>query len=115
MTIDERMARTRRLTIGAWTLLFISIAVWTFAGRGIGRLATAIALLPMLLPLPGLVRWRRRTLQWAPLTLAPALAITLTEILVNVPARGPATLTLVLIFAAFAANIAALRVTPRSD
>jgi uncharacterized membrane protein len=113
--IDEHMARIRRLTIRVWTLLVVSIVAWPFTGRGIGLPRTAIALLPLLLPLPGLVRWRRRTLQWSPLTLAPALALTLTEILVNSRARGPAILTLALIFTAFAAIIAALRVTPRSD
>ena len=115
MTIDERWVRTHCLTLGAWTLLVVSIVVWPFTGRGIGLLTTAIAFLPLLLPLPGLLRCRRRTLQWSPLTLAPALAITLTEILVNVPARGPAILTLALILAAFAAIIAALRVRPRGD
>ena len=113
--INERMARTRRLTICVWTLLVVSIVVWPVTGRGIGLPVTTIALLPLLLPLPGLVRWRRRTLQWSPLTLAPALALTLTEILVDVPARGSVILTLALILSAFAAVIAALRITPRSD
>ena len=113
MTINERDARLRRLTLGAWLSLIASIAAWSFTLTGIGPLTTAIALLPLLLPLAGLVRARRRTLQWAPLTLAPAIALALTEILLNAPARLPATLTLALIFAAFAIIVAALRRNPR--
>ena len=69
----------------------------------------------MLLPLPGLIQGRRRTLQWAPLTMAPGVALALTEMIVNAPARAPATLTLVLILATFAITIAALRVTTDAD
>jgi len=115
VTINERAARTRRIVICLWMLLVVSIVVWPFTGGGIGLATTAIALLPLFLPLPGLVHGERRTLRWSPLTLAPALALALTEILVNAPARTPAILTLALILAAFAATIAALRVSPRSD
>ena len=114
MTGIERALRMRRLAIGVWTLLLVSIVVWPFIGRGISPATTAVALLPLFLPLPGLVLGRRRTLQWSPLTLAPALALALTEILVNAPARTIAILTLALILAAFASNIAALRARPRS-
>lgn len=103
-----RARRARQLALWLWALLIASVAAWPFAGAGIGPVTTAIALLPLLLPLPGLMRGRRRMLQWSPLTLAPALALALTELLTG--ARGPATLTLALIFAAFAAGIAALRV-----
>ena len=99
----------RRLTIGAWFSLIASIAAWPFIAAHIGPLTTAVALLPLLMPLPGLLTGRQRTLQWSSLTLAPALAMSLTEILVNAPARLFATLTLMLIFAAFALQIAALR------
>jgi uncharacterized membrane protein len=114
VTTDERTVGLGRLAAGFWILLVASIAAWPFATAGIGPASTAIALLPLLLPLPGLIRRRRRTLQWAPLTLAPALAVALTEILVNAPARVPATLSLALSFAAFAGVIAALRVSPRA-
>jgi uncharacterized membrane protein len=98
-----------------WMLLVASIAAWPFAAAGIGLTTTALALLPLFPPLPGLIDGRRRTLQWSPLTLAPALAFALTEILVNAPARMPAILTLALILVAFATIIAALRVSPRTD
>ena len=115
MTLADRYARLCRLALGAWLLLLASIVAWPFAEAGIGIFTAAIALLPLLLPLPGLVRARRRTLQWSPLTSAPALALALTEIIVNAPARIPATLTLVLIFAAFAIIVAATRAIPRNS
>jgi uncharacterized membrane protein len=113
VTSVERAVRARRLAIGVWLLLAASIAAWPINATGIGLTTTAIALLPLIPPLPGLVRGRRRILQWSPLTLAPALAIALTEILVNAAARVFVTLTLALILAAFATVVAALRVSPR--
>lgn len=104
-----RAALVRRLATAVWLLLIASIAIWPFGTAGIGPVTAAIALLPLLMPLPGLFMGWRRTLQWSPLTLAPALALALTEILVNAPARKLVTLTLALIFAAFAMLIAALR------
>jgi len=112
VTAVEPAARVRRLAIGLWALLVASIVAWPFVADGIGLATTALAVLPLFLPLPGLIDGRRRTLQWSPLTLAPALALSLTEILVNAPARMPAILTLALILAAFATIIAALRVSP---
>ena len=115
MTVSEREVRVRRLASGVWVLLLASIAAWPFTAAGIGPITTVIALLPLLLPLPGLIRGRRRTLQWSALTLSPALALALTEILVNAPARTPATLTLAMILTAFAAVVAALRIIPRGN
>ena len=115
MTVDVSEARLRRLAPVAWLLLIASIAAWPFTRSGIGLITTSVALLPLLLPLPGLIRARIRILRWSSLTLAPALALALTEILVNAPARMPATLTLALIFAAFAIIVAALRAIRHSD
>ena len=102
-------ALMRRLATSAWLLLIASVATWPFGAARIGLVTTAIALLPLLMPLPGLLTGRRRTLQWSPLTLAPVLALALTEILVNAPARTFVSLTLMLILVAFATLIAALR------
>ncbi len=49
----------------------------------IGALTTALALLPLLLPVVGILRGNRRSFRLATLVLAPTLAITLTEFLVN--------------------------------
>ena len=98
-----------RVALAVWLALLISVACWPLGEGGIGPLTTALAFLPLLAPLPGMARGTRRTLRWAPLTLAPPLAIALTEILVNPAARTRASVSLALILAAFAAVIAALR------
>ena len=107
----SRARRAQLATLAVWTLLVAAVASWPLTQPGSGPVLTALALLPLLLPLPGLVRGQRRTLQWSPLALSPALALTLTELLVNQQARVPAALTLALILAAFAAIVATLRVS----
>lgn len=110
-----RARRARIAMFVSWALLVASIVVWPFADAGIGLVPTAFAFVPLLLPMPGLLRGFHRTLRWSPLTLAPALTMALTELLANPPARTPMMLSLVLIMAAFAAVIATLRVTPKAD
>ena len=108
---DEPARTLRRIALAAWLALLVSIACWPLGDGGIGPLTTALAFLPLLAPLPGMARGTRRTLRWAPLTLAPPLALALTEILVNPAARTRASVSLALILAAFAAVIATLRRT----
>jgi uncharacterized membrane protein len=106
-------ARTARCAaIAAWLALAGSVALWQVSGSGIGVIATLIAGLPLLLPLPGVLRGARRSLRAAPMMLAPALALAVTEFLVNPPARPFAGATLALVFAAFAGILAALRTLP---
>jgi uncharacterized membrane protein len=105
------MPMNRVATI-AWLTLLLSVLCWPLGPSAIGWPITAIVVLPLLLPLPGLVRGTRRTQSWAPLALAPALAMALTEVLVNPGVRLRVTLTLALILAAFAAILAALRRAP---
>jgi uncharacterized membrane protein len=104
---------TNRVAIAAWLALLLSVLCWPLGPSAVGWPITAIAFMPLLLPLPGLVRGTRRTQSWAPLALAPVLAMALTEVLVNPAARLRVTLTLALILAAFAATLAALRKAPR--
>ena len=110
--MSDRASLAHRIALFAWLLLAASVAAWAFAGAGISRLSTAIAFLPLLLPLPGLARGSRNALRGAPMALAPALAVALTEVLVNPPARPLAAVTLGLIIAAFAAIVASLRAAP---
>lgn len=98
-----------RVALAVWLTLLISVACWPLGDGGIGPLTTALAFLPLLAPLSGMARGAGRALRWAPLTLAPALALALTEILVNPAGRTRASVSLALILAAFAAVIAALR------
>jgi uncharacterized membrane protein len=111
--MNRRARATRRLALAAWVGLAASVAAWPFAQAGIGRMTALVAGLPLLLPLPGLARGARRTLQAAPMALAPALALATTEILVNPAARLPAGATLALALAAYAALLAALRAAPQ--
>lgn len=109
---ERRASVLRRLTLAIWCVLILSIACWPLGG-GIGWITTALASVPLLLPVPGIIRGRRRTLGWAPLAMAPALALALTEITVNAAARNRATISLGLILLAFASVLAALRSAAR--
>ena len=106
--MSDRARTVLRLAIAAWILLGASIASGR-PRRGIGLLTAAFAFVPLLLPLPGIVRGSVKWLRAAPMALAPALALAITEILVNPPARPFAGATLALAFLAFAAIVAALR------
>jgi uncharacterized membrane protein len=103
----------RRVALASWLALVASVALWAHPAADMGVAAALIAGLPLLLPLPGLARGARRALGAAPLALAPALAIAITECLVNPAARFAAGVTLALALAAFAAILAALRSQPR--
>ncbi len=93
----------------AWIALLASIAAWPLTATGTGPALALMAGLPLFLPMPGMVRGMRRTLAWAPWTLAPAIAIAVMEIVAIPGARIAAGLTLAFILAALAAAIAALR------
>ena len=54
--MNARAASMLRLAVAAWLLLVLSVAAWPFVGARIGPVTTAIALLPLLLPLPGTAR-----------------------------------------------------------
>jgi len=111
--MSEPARIARGAAIASWLALAGSVALWPASGSGIGIVTTLLAGLPLLLPLPGLLRGARRTLRAAPMALAPALTLAITEFLVNPPARPFAGATLVLVFASFAAILAALRTQPR--
>jgi uncharacterized membrane protein len=111
--MSARAATARRVAVAAWLLLMLSVAAWPLGAYGIGWPYAAAALLPLLLPVPGLLGGSTRALRAAPLALAPALAVAITEIVANPPARALAGLSLGLAFAAFASLIAAIRVSPQ--
>ncbi|HKX58971.1 MAG TPA: DUF2069 domain-containing protein [Steroidobacteraceae bacterium] len=110
--MSDRARVTRRVAIVTWLGLIASVAIWPLPVAGIGTVAALIAGLPLLLPLPGLARASRRAFRAAPMALAPALALSITECLVNPAARIAAVATLTLAFAAFASLLAALRALP---
>ena len=103
----------RRLAIGAWILLAVSVACWPLAHTSaIGAVTTVIALAPLLLPIAGILRGSRRAWHIDALTLAPVLALAVTEFLVNAPSRPWTGTTFALIVLAFAGLVAALRTAP---
>jgi uncharacterized membrane protein len=110
--MSDRARGARRVAIAAWVALGASVASWALPASSIGAVTTLVAGLPLLLPLPGLLGGGRRALRAAPMALAPALALAVTEYLANEDARPFAGATLALAFAAFAAILAALRATP---
>lgn len=112
--MSTRAGRARHFALAAWILLALSVGAWPFAGSGIGAITSAIAFLPLLLPLPGIARGSPRVLRASPMALAPVLALAITETLANPAARIAAGVTLVLVLIAFAAVIAAIRVAPRA-
>jgi uncharacterized membrane protein len=69
----------------------------------------ALAVLPLLAPLRGLVRGRRYTYAWATLFAVPYLIFAVTELLANPRARWVASLSLLLVFAWFCAMVLHLR------
>ena len=98
---------TRSLTIWLWLGLALSLLAWMSAGYP--WLICALAVVPLLAPLSGLIRGRRHTYAWATLFAIPYLAFALTELLVNPAARWVAAISLLLVFAWFCAMILFLR------
>lgn len=110
----SRFSRARAAALLGWAGQLLALATWHLnahaAGAAVALLVLTVA--PLLPPLPGLWAGRRRTYRWAPLTLAPALAWSLTEIVANPTSRGPAVLVGLLCVFALAAVVATLRTMP---
>jgi uncharacterized membrane protein len=99
----------RSLTIWLWAALALSLLGWIAAGYAWP--ICALAVLPLLAPLHGLIRGRRHTYAWATLFAVPYLAFALTELLVNPAARWVAAASLLFVFAWFCTMIVFLRVS----
>lgn len=108
-----RAERAWRLAVAAWILLAACVLAWPFAGAKASGPATAFAFLPLLLPLHGLLGGSPTMLRTAPLALAPALVVAITEALVDPRARAHMGITLGLALAAFAAILPVIRNAPR--
>jgi uncharacterized membrane protein len=100
-------SRMRALTIWLWVAVSASLLAWTLVGYP--WLLCVIAVVPLLLPLNGLVRGKRYTYAWATLFAIPYLAFAMTELLVNPQARWVAGVSLLLVFAWFCTMILFLR------
>lgn len=112
--MSDRPSWTRRLALAAWLLLAACVALWPVGDSGIGWWTTALAGIPLLLPLGGIARGVPRAYRYGTLALTPAFVLAVMELLANSAARGRAAATLALILLAFATLIAALRSAPAS-
>ena len=97
----------RSLTIGLWAAVTLSLLAWILVGYSWP--ICAVAVLPLLAPLNGLIRGRRHTYALATLFAIPYLAFALTELLVNPAARWVAAMSLLLVFGWFCSMILFLR------
>ena len=95
------------MTVWLWLAVALSLLAWMLVGYP--WLICVIAVLPLLVPLKGLLRGSRYTYAWATLFAIPYLAFALTELLVNPQARWVAALSLLLVFAWFCTMILFLR------
>ncbi len=112
-----RARRARAAVLLLWLSLSVALVAWQVQRLGVTAAAVAVLFTtgPLLLPLPGLLQGDPRTYRWAALTLAPALAWSLTELVANPAVRWPAATAALLAVLSLAALVAALRVTPRQD
>lgn len=113
MAVDT-YRRARGATLLSWVALLLVQSAWLLpdAATAGGMAVLVGTVLPPLLPLHGLWRGRRRTYRWAALTLAPAMAWSLTELVANPAVRGTAVLSAMLAFLSLAAVVATLRTMP---
>jgi uncharacterized membrane protein len=102
-------SNVRRLCIGLWIAVVLSLLAWIMAGYPWP--ICVLAALPLLAPLSGLLRGRRHTYAWATLFAVPYLAFALTELLANPAARWVAAMSLLLVFGWFCTMILFLRVS----
>jgi len=111
--MTDRAQTAQRSAVIAWLLLAGCVLAWPYAGAHVSGLATGFAVLPLLLPLHGLLAGSPMTLRTAPMALAPAILVAISETLVNSTARAHMGITLVLIVVAFAAVLPVIRNSPR--
>jgi uncharacterized membrane protein len=97
----------RKLTIALWLAMAVSLLAWVLAGYS--PWLCGVAVIPLLAPLPGLLRGQRYTYAWATLFAVPYMAFAITELLVNRGARLVAGVSLLLVFAWFCTMILYLR------
>ena len=107
-----------RLIAQRWAIATLAVAVVAVGGAAMlnapwpgSVLLAAVLVLPLLLPLKGLLRGDRRTYAWATLCIAPAFLYAITEAIANSLVRAIAAAILVASLAHFVALVAYLRVT----
>jgi uncharacterized membrane protein len=104
-------ARARAVVLGLLAALVVVIVLALLRPAAPGMLAAAALLVPLALPLRGLLRRDRRTYAWATLCLTPHFVYALTELVANPPLRLHASAMLMLSLALMVALVAYLRLT----
>lgn len=109
----SRTERARRLALVMAVLLAACVASTSLrSAPWPANLAWTVALLlPVLAPLPGLVRGVRRTYAWATLCVAPYVVYGITEVVANPAVRGTAGTILIASLAWFVALVGYLRLS----
>jgi uncharacterized membrane protein len=105
------LARRTALVTAAILMLCIAAATLRSSAWPANLIWTAILLAPVVAPLAGLARGRRRTYAWATLCVAPYFLYGVTEVIANPAVRGTAAAVLFASLAWFVALVAYLRLT----
>jgi uncharacterized membrane protein len=107
----------RLVVLGAYGLLaaFVIAVVARSTSRGSALAAIVLLLLPLALPLPGLVRGSRRSAAWSTLAVTPCLVYGLTETIANSAARPLAAAVLFASLLLFALLVASLNASRGQD
>lgn len=104
-------AWARATALALLALLAATLLLWQRVKLGTGSLLPLLWLLPLLLPLPGLIRSRRYTFAWTTFIAIGYVALALTEIVADPGRRLVPTAMLLAAFALFLALVIFLRAT----
>jgi uncharacterized membrane protein len=107
----ERARAVALVLLGALALDVVLVLLRAAAGAVSLALLALFLLVPLVLPLPGLVHRRRRTYAWATLCLTPHFVYALTELVASPALRLHTGAMLVLSLALMVALVAYLRLT----
>jgi uncharacterized membrane protein len=112
---DREKLRLRARSWALATLATLGLAVAAAATLNASwpgsALLVAVLVLPLLLPLKGLLQGDRRTYAWATLCIAPCFVYAITEVIANSAVRALAAAILFASLAHFVALVAYLRIT----
>jgi uncharacterized membrane protein len=90
--LPDHLVAARGFALGTAAILAACVAAATLrsADWPANLLWTAVMLLPLVAPLPGLWRGQRRTYAWATMCVAPYFVYGITEVIANPTVRGAA-------------------------
>jgi uncharacterized membrane protein len=115
VALDREKLRLRARSWVLATLATLGLAVAAAATLNASwpgsALLVAVLVLPLLLPLKGLLQGDRRTYAWATLCIAPCFVYAITEAIANSAVRALAAAILFASLAHFVALVAYLRIT----